>query len=121
MAVTPRDTIPAVFQAALATALALLIGGCNQLTNTSACKCGAEETPSTLSCDSKSYCEGAIQLVGHNDLGARGMNSALTLAGNYAYIGSRTDGSLHDHGDVAIVDISDPSNPQVAGELGGSD
>ena len=50
------------------------------------------------------------------DLGARGMNSALAIAGTTAYVGSRIDNK-----GVAIVDISDPANPTVVGELGAPD
>ncbi len=36
----------------------------------------------------------SIQLVGHNDLFARGMNAAPALYDHYVYVGNRTDGSL---------------------------
>jgi hypothetical protein len=64
--------------------------------------CGDNERPT-----------GSFELVGHTDLGARGMSSAIAIAGNTAYIGSRIDGKP-----VAIVDISDPSAPAVVGEIG---
>jgi hypothetical protein len=54
---------------------------------------------------------GALQEVGHDDLGARGLNSALALAGRCAYVGSRGQGP------VAIVDVSDPAHPQSSGSL----
>jgi len=56
---------------------------------------------------------GSFELVGHHDLGARGMSSALAISGNTAYIGSRIDGKP-----IAIVDISDPANPALVGEIG---
>jgi hypothetical protein len=59
---------------------------------------------------------GSFEIVGHADLGARGMNSALAIAGDTAYVGSRNDA----HG-VAIVDISDPSHPAQVGEIGAPD
>lgn len=76
-----------------------------------------------------------FQLVGHNELYARGMNGALAVYGHYVYIGNRTDGSLpcsqtgdiqpchasanvHTHPGVLVVDVADPSNPTVVGELG---
>jgi hypothetical protein len=76
-----------------------------------------------------------FELVGHNDLYARGMNAALAVYGHYVYIGNRTDGSLpcsetggvepchasanvHAHPGVLIVDVADPSNPTVVAELG---
>jgi hypothetical protein len=58
----------------------------------------------------------SFEIVGHNDLGARGMSSALAIAGTTAYVGSRIDNQ-----GVAIVDISDPANPTVVGELGTPD
>lgn len=58
-----------------------------------------------------------VQLVGHNDLFARGMNSALAIAGNYAYIGSRTEGETHKNAGVLIVDISNPSKPSLVGQI----
>lgn len=57
-----------------------------------------------------------IELVGHSDLGARGMNSALTLAGDVAYVGSRTDNQP-----ILIVDIADPTAPAVVGQIGAPD
>ena len=60
---------------------------------------------------------GSFKLLGHDPLLNRGMNAAIAIHGNYAYIGSRTDGS-HPNAGVLIVDISDPSNPQVVGEIG---
>jgi hypothetical protein len=57
---------------------------------------------------------GRFDVVGHADLGARGLNSALAVAGDTVYVGTRNDA----HG-VAIVDISDPTQPTMVGELGG--
>jgi hypothetical protein len=60
---------------------------------------------------------GSFTLVGSNSLLDRGMNAAIAIHGNYAYIGSRTDGSHENpaHGGIMIVDISDPSNPVLLG------
>ncbi len=58
-----------------------------------------------------------LEIVGHSDLMARGMNAAPALAGDHAYIGSRTDGAFHDHAGVLIVDVSDPAAPSVVGEI----
>jgi hypothetical protein len=60
---------------------------------------------------------GSFELIGHTPLLNRGMNSALAVYDNYAYVGSRTDGSHPDAG-VLIVDISDPVNPQVVYQIG---
>src|SRR5215470_1171030 len=54
-----------------------------------------------------------LQEVGHDDLGARGLNSALALADHCAYVGSRGQGS------IAIVDVSDPAHPHGTGSLPG--
>jgi hypothetical protein len=54
--------------------------------------------------------------VGHDPLMARGMNAAIAIHGDYAYIGSRTD--AHEGmptGGVMVVDISDPSDPTLLG------
>jgi hypothetical protein len=83
-----------------------------------------------------------FELVGHNPLFGRGMNAALALYDHFAYIGNRTDGSnscgdlngsgpiapvltptnpdgtcTHLHPGILIVDIQDPANPTVAGEI----
>ena len=60
---------------------------------------------------------GWFELIGHTPLLNRGMNSALAVYGNYAYVGSRTDGSHPDAG-VLVVDISNPTNPQVVYQIG---
>ena len=81
-------------------------------------------------------------LVGHNPLFGRGMNAALALFKNYAYIGNRSDGSnscgdangagpiapvltptnpdgtcTHVHPGILIVDVKDPTAPSVVGEI----
>jgi hypothetical protein len=61
-----------------------------------------------------------FELVGHSDLMARGMSSALAVAGDTVYVGSRTD-APHPHAGVMIVDVSDPSQPTVVGEIGPPD
>jgi hypothetical protein len=61
---------------------------------------------------------GSLTQVGHEPLLNRGMNAALAVHGDYAYIGSRTDGGHVDmpHGGLMIVDISDPSEPTLLTE-----
>jgi hypothetical protein len=54
---------------------------------------------------------GSLEVVGQSDLGARGLNAGLAVAGGCAYVGSRGEGP------VAVVDISDPAHPTPAGEL----
>ncbi len=64
-------------------------------------------------------------LVGHHDLGARGMNAALAIHGDHAYVGSRTDGksipgvaeNVNNAG-ILIIDISDPANMTQVGQIG---
>ena len=58
---------------------------------------------------------GSLTQVGHEPLMSRGMNAAMAIHGDYAYIGSRTDGAHEDmpHGGIMVVDISDPSDPQL--------
>jgi len=45
------------------------------------------------------------------------MHAAIAVHGDYAYIGSRTDGGHEGtpHGGVMVVDISDPSAPRLVG------
>jgi hypothetical protein len=45
------------------------------------------------------------------------MNAAPAVKGDYAYVGSRTDGN-HLNSGVLVVDGSRPSNPQVVNEIG---
>ena len=76
-----------------------------------------------------------FQLVGSNPLFSRGMNSAPAIFGNYLYVGNRTDGSSecvpatgvpdpavtgcpHIHPGVLVVNIKNPANPTVVGEIG---
>ena len=60
---------------------------------------------------------GAFELVGHDPLLSRGMNAALAVHGDYAYVGSRTDGT-HRNAGVLVIDVSDPAKPAVVGEIG---
>ncbi len=63
---------------------------------------------------------GSFELVGHDPLMGRGMNAALAIHGDYAYIGSRTDGKNmnENNAGVFIVDISDPTNPHIVNQMG---
>lgn len=46
------------------------------------------------------------------------MNAALAMWGDHVYIGNRTDGSSgHSPSGVLVVDIQDPSQPAVVGEI----
>ena len=65
-------------------------------------------------------------LVGHDPLMDRGMNAAPALyhddksGKTFVYVGSRTDGS-HPNAGVLVVDVSDPSKPNVVGQIGPPD
>jgi LVIVD repeat-containing protein len=61
---------------------------------------------------------GSIRQVGHEPLMNRGMNAAIAVHGDYAYIGSRTDGSHvgQPHGGIMVVDISRPRRPELVTE-----
>ena len=60
---------------------------------------------------------GRFELVGHSPLFNRGMNAALAVHGDYAYVGNRTDGT-HLDGGVLVVSVKDPARPAVVGEIG---
>ena len=66
--------------------------------------------------------KGNLKLVGHSPLENRGMNAALAVHGNYAYVGSRTDGKPLDqnltNAGVLVVDVSKPSTPEVVHRIG---
>ncbi|MGE0403631.1 MAG: LVIVD repeat-containing protein [Kofleriaceae bacterium] len=56
---------------------------------------------------------GRFEIVGHHDLGALGMWSAIAAVDDYVYVGSRNDQK-----GIQIVDVSDPSAPVIVGEVG---
>ena len=78
-----------------------------------------------------------FQVVGQNPLFNRGMNAAATVFQNFIYIGNRTDGSSrcgfgdprrtdpnfgldacpHPHPGILILNIQNPANPTVVGEI----
>ena len=63
---------------------------------------------------------GSFDLVGHNPLMNRGMNAALAVHKQYAYIGSRTDGKNGNanNAGVMVVDVSNPTSPFIAHQMG---
>ncbi|HWL65257.1 MAG TPA: hypothetical protein VNP73_04715 [Actinomycetota bacterium] len=66
---------------------------------------------------------GGLEVVGHSPLNNRGMNAALAVHGDYAYVGSRTDakaGNANGAG-VLVVDVSKPEAPEVVHEIGPPD
>src|SRR5688572_24377470 len=58
---------------------------------------------------------GSVEIVGHHDLGARGMSSAIAIADDTIYVGSRIDDRS-----IVILDVSDPTAPVQVGEIPGA-
>ncbi|HEX6232130.1 MAG TPA: PA domain-containing protein [Jiangellaceae bacterium] len=77
----------------------------------------ASAAPAELNAEPKA---GSLTQVGHEPLTNRGMNAALAIHGDYAYIGSRTDFHVdgEDFSGIMIVDISDPTDPRVVNVMG---
>jgi hypothetical protein len=65
-------------------------------------------------CGDDRIATGEFEIVAHHDLGARGMNAALAVAGTTVYVGSRIDSQ-----GIAILDVSDPAAPTAVGEIPG--
>ena len=63
---------------------------------------------------------GRFELVGHDPLLKRGMNSAIAVLGDYAYVGSRTDATNPNAG-VLVVNVKDPAKPSVVDQIGPPD
>jgi len=71
---------------------------------------------------------GNFELVGKNPLYHRGMNAAAAIFGNYLYVGNRSDGSStcpdgttgcdHPHPGILILNIANPAEPDIVGEIG---
>ncbi len=75
-----------------------------------------------------------FELVGQNPLFDRGLNAAPAIFDHFLYVGNRTDGSStcgvgdpragsgvpcpHPDPGILILDIADPSNPTIVGEMG---
>lgn len=63
-----------------------------------------------------------FEVVGHSPLFNRGMNAALAVNGDYAYVGNRTDGQpQHRNPGILVVDVSRPAHPDVVDEIGPPD
>ena len=77
----------------------------------------ASNTAEPAAVDPMSLKTGQLKQVGHEPLMSRGMNAAIAVHGDYAYVGSRTDGGHEGmpHGGIMVVDISDPSDPTLLG------
>lgn len=65
-----------------------------------------------------------FRLLGHHDLGARGMNAALAVHDGHAYVGSRTDGKALpgvenvNNAGILVIDVTDPTDLRQVGEIG---
>lgn len=64
--------------------------------------------------------KGSFELLGHNSLNSRGMNAALAVYKDHAYVGSRTDAKANNANGagVLVVDVKNPKAPEVVGEIG---
>ena len=65
--------------------------------------------------------QGSFELVGQEPLMNRGMNAALAVRGDYAYIGSRTDAKDENNSNnagVMVVSVKDPAKPEVVNQIG---
>jgi hypothetical protein len=69
-----------------------------------------------------------IEVVGHNDLGGRGFNADVWVHDGYAYVGQWGFGDWAagskdrfcpsgSNTSVLVLDVSDPTNPQIVGKL----
>jgi hypothetical protein len=87
-----------------------------------ACTGPAPDHPSPSPSATPQELPGSLTPVGHEPLFDRGMNAGLAVRNDFAYVGSRTDGSKgHPHAGVLVVDIHDPAHPKVVGEIGPPD
>jgi hypothetical protein len=77
----------------------------------------ASSTATSARIGARKHKPGRLTQVGHEPLMSRGMNAAIAINGDYAYIGSRTDGGHQGQpqGGVMVVDISRPSRPKLLG------
>jgi hypothetical protein len=75
---------------------------------------GPDTTPAAAS-EAGDRPTGSFSQVGHEALLNRGMNAAIAVHGDYAYVGSRTDGGHvgQPQGGLMVVDVSQPSNPKL--------
>src|SRR5258706_15186775 len=67
-----------------------------------------------VGCGDSAPASGSFEVVGHSDLRARGMNAALAVAGDTVYVGARNDSQP-----ILIVNVADPANPTIVGEIPG--
>ena len=58
----------------------------------------------------------SLELVDHQPLSARGLNSTMAIGDSYAYVGSFGDSTRPGAG-VMILSLADPAHPQLAGRI----
>src|SRR5215470_19422519 len=106
-----------------AAVLMLPIGASSAATSTSLATSQSADVAPAIPGTSSNF-----ELIGHNPLFHRGMNAAAAIFGNYMYIGNRTDASNtcpdgttgcdHPHPGILILNIADPTEPDIVGEIG---
>ncbi len=69
-------------------------------------------TPTAVVAPTAAISASGFRLIAHHNLNGRAANGGLALAGRCAYVGSRGGESA-----VAIVDVSNPTRPVLAGKL----
>ena len=79
-------------------------------------------TPSNVGAASVYGLTKNFRLVGHTDLGKRGMNSPIAVAGRCVYVGDRyysasASEPVRHNGGIAIVDVRKPSAPKQVGVI----
>jgi len=82
----------------------------------------AASHPSSVGAASVYGLDHDFTLVGHTDLGERGMNSPIAVAGKCVYVGDRYYSSsasepVRPNGGIAIIDASDPTAPHETGTI----
>lgn len=84
---------------------------------TGACTGGGADTmakPSPV--EPRAKLAGSINVIGHEPLFGRGMNDALAASGDFAYVGSRTDGSKgHLRPGILVVNVKESAEPERRG------
>jgi hypothetical protein len=75
---------------------------------------GAWVVLALLGCGDNLPAGAKLEIVGHHDLDARGMSSAIAIADDVVYVGSRIDNR-----GILILDLADPTTPVKLGEIPG--
>jgi len=79
---------------------------------------GAQTPVTTIGSPSTPGTSKGFQEVGHADLGNRGMNSPLAVAGRCVYVGDRSyDAKPRPGAGIAIIDAANPAKPTRVGTI----